>query len=99
MIGFVVFEYILGRAQKFKAQASDNLLDLVGFGLLAALTQPTIVLCVTKLGTAFAPQYKNALIDQPWWVFALLFLVFDDMLQYWWHRCGRCIVRTTARNT
>jgi sterol desaturase/sphingolipid hydroxylase (fatty acid hydroxylase superfamily) len=86
MVGFVLLEYLLGRAKKFNARASDNLLDLVGFGLVAGLTQPTILLCVNKLGAAFLPQYKNALIDQPWWVFALLFLVFDDMLQYWWHR-------------
>lgn len=38
MGGFVVLEYLLGRAKRFKVKASDNLLDLVGFGLLAALT-------------------------------------------------------------
>ena len=85
-VGFAVLEYILGRAQKFRETGGDNLLDLVGFALLAGVTQPLVFWVANKIGLRFAPEYKNALIDIPWWAGAALFLVGDDMLQYWWHR-------------
>lgn len=85
-ITFAALEYILGRAQKFKTSAANNTLDGVGFILLASVTQPFIMWCAAKIGLTFAPQYQNALIDLPWYVAVLLFLLGDDLVQYWWHR-------------
>ena len=42
-LGFSALEYLLGRAQKFGATRADNALDVVGFALLAAVTQPAIL--------------------------------------------------------
>ena len=86
MVGFVVLEFALGRAKHFHATAADNSLDLVGFALLAALTQPLIMFLTKKMGLAFAPSYENALADLPWYAMVGLLLLGDDMLQYWWHR-------------
>lgn len=86
LVGFGLLEYVLGRAQRFKATAPDNLLDIVGFILLAAFTQPFIMFLTAKIGWAVAPHYKNALADLPWYAMVGLLLVGDDMLQYWWHR-------------
>jgi hypothetical protein len=44
LVGFVVLEYVLKRAQRFGASKGDNTLDLLGFGLLVAVTQPFIFL-------------------------------------------------------
>ena len=86
MVGFVVLEFALGRAKHFHATAADNSLDLVGFALLAALTQPLIMFLTKKMGLAFAPSYENALADLPWYAMVGLLSLGDDMLQYWWHR-------------
>lgn len=88
LVGFVLLEYALGRAQKLNASKPDNTIDLLGFALLAAITQPLIFWVVKYIGLSAAPTYQNALIDLPWYAFAILFLVFDDMVQYWWHRAS-----------
>jgi len=88
LVGFVSVEYLLGRAQKFDASKGDNTIDLLGFALLAVVTQPLIFWIVTMVGKSALPQYQNALINLPWYAMAALFLVFDDMLQYWWHRAS-----------
>ena len=87
-LGFSALEYLLGRAQKFGATGADNALDVVGFALLAAVTQPAILWATKALGLAFVPQYQNALADLPWYAMVALLLVGDDMLQYWWHRAS-----------
>jgi sterol desaturase/sphingolipid hydroxylase (fatty acid hydroxylase superfamily) len=92
LVGFVVLEYVLKRAQRFGASKGDNTLDLLGFGLLVAVTQPFIFWAIGKVCAGLAPEYKNALIDWPWYAMAALFLVFDDMTQYWWHRISHTSV-------
>jgi sterol desaturase/sphingolipid hydroxylase (fatty acid hydroxylase superfamily) len=86
LIGFVLIEYLLGRAQKFNASKGDNTIDLLGFALLGAFTQPFIFWIVKSISLSTAPQYQNVLSGLPWYAMFALFLVFDDMLQYWWHR-------------
>ena len=85
-IGCSLLEYLLGRAQKFKATSGDKMLDIVGFALLAAVSQPAVFWIVSKIGLAVAPAYQGVLTGIPWWAAISLFLVGDDMLQYWWHR-------------
>ncbi len=86
LVGFVFAEFITGKSKKFKASKGDNTLDLLGFGLLVALTQPLIFFIVSKIGVALMPQYQNILVDAPWYLVLALLLVGDDMMQYWWHR-------------
>jgi sterol desaturase/sphingolipid hydroxylase (fatty acid hydroxylase superfamily) len=86
MLGFTIMEFALRRAQGFRATVGDNTLDLLGFALLAAFTQPFIMWVSSKIGMAIAPQYQNALENLPWYAMVALLLVCDDMTQYWWHR-------------
>ena len=86
LFGFVFAEFITGKSKKLKPTGSDNTLDLLGFALLVALTQPLIFFIVKKIGLAVAPQYQDALSYLPWYAMVGLLLVGDDMLQYWWHR-------------
>lgn len=86
LFGFIFAEFISGKSKKLKASGSDNTLDLLGFALLVALTQPLIFFIVKKIGLALAPQYQDALSYLPWYAMVGLLLVGDDMLQYWWHR-------------
>lgn len=84
--GFTIAEFVLHRAQHFGATAADNTLDMLGFALLAIVTQPTIMLISSRIGMAVAPQYHNALADLPLYAMVGLLLIGDDMMQYWWHR-------------
>jgi len=86
LVGFSLLEFALGRAQKFRATAADNLLDLFCFAVLAALTQPLILWITSKIGYTVAPEYKNAWADLPWYAMVGLLIIGDDMMQYWWHR-------------
>ena len=88
LVGFGFVEYALGRAQRFKADAADNILDLLGFALLAGFTQPFILWLSMLIGRQAAPHYENALAQLPWYAMVGLLLVGDDMLQYWWHRAS-----------
>ncbi len=88
LVGFGFLEYALGRAQRFKANTADNILDLLGFALLAGFTQPFILWLSMLIGRHAAPHYENALAQLPWYAMVGLLLVGDDMLQYWWHRAS-----------
>ncbi len=88
LLSFTLLEYAMRRAQKFQATAADNTLDLLGFALLAAFSQPLILWVSSQIGLAVAPHMQNALADLPWYAMVGLLLIFDDMLQYWWHRAS-----------
>src|SRR3546814_13690404 len=55
---------------------------------LLAVTQPAILRAVGALGHAFFPAWEGALVDTPWYAALALFLVCEDMAQYWWHRAS-----------
>jgi len=69
----------------------DVTIELVSSLVLLLFTQPMILL-VTNIGlTAVLPQYQDALANLPLLAAIPLFLIFDDMLQYWWHRASHRI--------
>ena len=66
----------------------DGILEAVSTIVLLAVTQPTILLIVGALGHRFFPQYEGALGSLPFLASLALFLIFEDMMQYWWHRAS-----------
>nr|WP_298118164.1 sterol desaturase family protein [uncultured Pseudomonas sp.] len=85
-VAFILLEAIAGCLRQPKAQHRDVLLEVVGSSLLLGLTVPLIML-ITDAGLhRVASQWRDALADMPWLLGFGLFLVFDDMTQYWWHR-------------
>ncbi len=85
-VGFAALEYVLERAQKFGATASDNMLDITAFALVGSVSQPFAVWMGGLIGKTLLPEYKDALVHLPWYAMAGLLLLGDDMLQYGWHR-------------
>ncbi|NRA29272.1 MAG: sterol desaturase family protein [Parvularculaceae bacterium] len=57
-------------------------LALVGF------VQPLTVFLGAGLAALVVPGQEDALATLPLWAGVALFLVFDDMTQYWWHRAS-----------
>ncbi|GAO77494.1 sterol desaturase family protein [Sphingopyxis sp. C-1] len=66
----------------------DGILEAVSTIVLLAITQPTILLIVGAIGHRTAPQFEGALAGIPVLAALALFLVFEDMMQYWWHRAS-----------
>lgn len=86
ILGFLLAEFFTGKSKKLEASAGDNTLDILGFAILVALTQPLIFFIVNKIGMSIAPEYKDALAHLPWYAMIGILLIGDDMMQYWWHR-------------
>ena len=88
-LGFALLE--LWRSNLFsKAEQSrdDGIVEAVSMTMLLAVTQPTVLLLAGKIAGMVAPQYAGALSGLNIFAAIALFLVFDDMLQYWWHRAS-----------
>lgn len=89
---FAVFALIemttRGLFNKKNAIKGDGFVELVSTLGLLIVTQPLILAGVFFLGITFFPSYQNALIALPFAAQFLLFVIFDDLTQYWWHRAS-----------
>ncbi len=69
-----------------KRSRDDFTIELVSLVTLPTLIQPGIFLFIIWLGGAWFPQYEDYFAGYSFWWHFLAFLIFDDMMQYWWHR-------------
>ena len=84
---FAVLEMAkVGFFRKTGSVAGDGWVETISTLLLLLLVQPVIILSVFTLGDTFFADYKGALAHYPIVLQVALLLVFDDMMQYWWHR-------------
>lgn len=84
--GFIALEMVLGRFFQPKGERRDALLETIGSTLLLGATVPAITFASAALLGHFLPEWKNSLAGIPWLAGFALFLLLDDMTQYWWHR-------------
>lgn len=90
--GFGLLELV--RSDLFsKAEQSrdDAIVEVVSTVLLVIVTQPLIIATVHWLGTRFFPDQQGALAGISLVLAIPLFLVFEDMTQYWWHRASHSV--------
>lgn len=91
-IGFALLEFFSsGFFHKPGQINGDGKVELIGSFVLLAFTQPLTVFMGTSLTGLIAPQTKDILADIPLWSALLLFFIFDDMVQYWWHRLSHSV--------
>lgn len=89
ILGFAAAELISRRYQNtVTATTNDTKLELLMFISLVAITQPLAMLCTSKLGAWWLPEYQGVIADWPWWAMVGILLLCDDMTQYWWHRAS-----------
>lgn len=69
-----------------KRTKNDFSIELLSLVILPLLIQPGIFLVIIWLGLTCFPNFDGALVDVPIWWHFVGFLIFDDMMQYWWHR-------------
>ena len=87
ILGYALMEFTTRRYQTtVHANSNDTKLELLMFGSLISIAQPLALLGTDALGTWLIPTQRDAWADLPWWGMVAIFLVADDMTQYWWHR-------------
>lgn len=64
----------------------DGLVELIATLMLTLITQPLVVAGGFAVGAFLAPGSADMLKSWPFLAVFALFLIFDDMTQYWWHR-------------
>ncbi|MDG1904036.1 MAG: sterol desaturase family protein [Arenicella sp.] len=89
---FAILEIIFTRFFNKPGQTrEDALVEIIGGSALLFVSQP-FALFMGGLTAAFlVPQYEGVLTT--WHPLAILglFLIFDDMMQYWWHRLSHTL--------
>ena len=89
---FVALEIVKTGFFKKRGQTSDDAtVEVVGSLLLVLFTQPLVLFCGAAMAEVIAPSLKGVLLD---WHFAAvfgLFLLLDDLTQYWWHRLAHTV--------
>lgn len=91
-IGFALLELWQTRLFSKPEQTSkDGWVELIGSTVLLAVTQPTVVLAATALASWLAPEFKGALTNLNVFAAIALFLLLDDMTQYWLHRASHSV--------
>ena len=67
---------------------NDGITEAISTFMLLIVTQPLIIASVSLLGQRYFPEYQGTLGGLSVWAAILLFLLLDDMMQYWWHRAS-----------
>ena len=92
LAAFVVLELLFTRFFKKQGQTRDDaLVEIIGSGMLVVITQPTVLLLGGLVGAQFLSSYEGVLETWHWAPVFVLFLIFDDMMQYWWHRLSHTV--------
>ncbi len=77
-----------GLFSKKEQTRDDGIVEVVSTVMLLVFTQPSIILFVAWAGSQIAPQYAGTLEGINVFLAVGLFLILDDMTQYWWHRAS-----------
>ena len=86
-IGFILLEVFFTQFfRKDKQVKGDGMVDFLSTLMLTIITQPLVVLGGGLVAALLVPQHADVLKSWPWLAVFGLFLIFDDMTQYWWHR-------------
>ncbi|WCL55071.1 sterol desaturase family protein [Gimibacter soli] len=91
-VGFGIAEIIAGRfLNKDVATSRDWIMEVISTTIIMAVTVPATLFAVDWMGHHWFAEYAGVLSTLPIWVMVLLFLVGDDMTQYWWHRLSHSV--------
>lgn len=90
--GFTLLEIVFTKFFRKPGQTrQDAIVEIASTVTLLLVTQPLALLGGMSLARLIAPGAAGALADIPWYAGVGLFLIFDDMMQYWWHRASHSL--------
>ncbi len=89
---FIIAEIVFSSFFNKKEQKrSDGWVELISTAVLTGLTQPFIMFLAYAGMLFMLPEQQDVLKGIPFWAGFLLFVIFDDMVQYWWHRASHSV--------
>lgn len=91
-LAFGLIEFL--RSDLFSKQEqcrNDGIVEVISTTLLLVVTQPLILAGVNWLGLRYFAEYQGALGGISIFLAIPLFLIFEDMVQYWWHRASHSV--------
>lgn len=92
LLGFVLLEILFtGFFKKPGQKRSDGIVEIVSTLSLSLFTQPFVLAGGFAAAAFVAPGAADTLKAWPFLAVFALFLLFDDMTQYWWHRLSHRI--------
>lgn len=92
LVSFVLLEILFTSFFKKPGQKrSDAIVEIISSGALVLVTQPLALAGGATIAAFLAPGWEDALKTWPALAVLGLFLVFDDLTQYWWHRLSHTI--------
>ncbi len=86
LVIFGLTEGIFGYLHNSKRSKDDVFIETINFVFLAGLSKPLIGLLTFWVLNSFLPDAKGAWLNIPFWASLVIFLLVDDILQYWYHR-------------
>jgi sterol desaturase/sphingolipid hydroxylase (fatty acid hydroxylase superfamily) len=85
-LAFILLELACSSFRQSSGGKRDVFIEVVGSGVLVAVTFPLVMWLSGTILNQAIPDMKDALVGIPWVAGFGLFLLLDDMTQYWWHR-------------
>jgi sterol desaturase/sphingolipid hydroxylase (fatty acid hydroxylase superfamily) len=85
-LAFVFLEIACSSFRQSLGTKRDVMIEVIGSGILVTVTFPLVMWLSGMILGQLLPNMKNALQGIPWVLGFGLFLLLDDMTQYWWHR-------------
>jgi sterol desaturase/sphingolipid hydroxylase (fatty acid hydroxylase superfamily)/CDGSH-type Zn-finger protein len=86
LLCFGLLEATLGYLANSKRSKDDVMVETISAFVLMAFTKPIIVLLSFLIAQRLLPTYAGSWEGLPFWAGLLVFLLVDDLLQYWYHR-------------
>lgn len=91
-VAFILAEMVFTNFFRKTGQVKgDGLVELIGTLMLTIVTQPLVAASGFALAAIIAPDAQDVLKNWPFLAVFALFLIFDDMTQYWWHRISHSV--------
>jgi len=87
LVFFGVLEAAIGKFSAPQGDSNETAIDFISF-VLHLLVRPVIYGTIFIVGFSLLPEGRDAFKDWPWFVWLPIFLIGEDMVQYWWHRLG-----------
>lgn len=92
LITFAVLESVRSSFfRKPEQTKSDATVEIISTLSLMIIVQPLVLFGGGYIASLLFPDSANALINIPILAGVALFLIFDDMTQYWWHRLSHTL--------
>ena len=83
---FALGDVLVGSYHNGKRKKDDLIQEAVGFIQLSTFIQPAIIAGALLLMSFFFPDMNNAYLGISLWIGLPLYLLIDDVMQYWYHR-------------